>query len=214
MLVCLQDLVDIDKSELLLTLAQILAELTLKVLDPQDIVLDPVCSVDLLSLCKVALELKVKGPLVLLKIDVPAVEVTQLKVSDVVNFQQGFEVLEEIVVVLFLQLLLTEVCNLCQGFEERRLVVWGVLLVVEIDQVHQHWISLVPCESVGLAENLLLIKIEPKIKRVIDESQRDHLEAKLNDAKVNCGQKVAEAFAPLSAKIVKLDPCCLVHFAV
>ena len=135
-------IVHINESEILFTLTQLLAQLFLQVLHSEHVILDVVILVELLSLCKVAFKLKIKRPLVLLQVDLPSVKVFQFEVSDVVYLYERLEVLIQVVVILFAELLAREVGDLGHGFYQGGACARIDLLFMETDQVLHHHVPL------------------------------------------------------------------------
>ena len=179
----LQQIVHIDKSQVLLSFSELFAEVFLKVLYSGDIVADIVRLVDFLSLGKVSLELEVEGALVLLQVNLPPVEVLELEVGDVVDLDERLEVLVQVVVVFLAQLFTAEVCNLSHGLDQGRAGAWVHLLLVEAYQVLDDHVRLLLRKVLARGQKLGDLGSEREVQTLVDHIERKVLHAKPNETK-------------------------------
>lgn len=82
-----QHLIDINESHVFLTIAQFFTQLRFQILDSLNIVRYSYFFITLLGLVKFSTEFMVKGLLVLDKVYIPAIEIRQIEVIDVINLQ-------------------------------------------------------------------------------------------------------------------------------
>lgn len=85
LLVLFQQIVYVNECQVFLAISELLSQRLLKVFNSKYIIFNSVVLVNLVSLAKLAFELQIERFLIVVEVDVPAVEVRQLQILNVVN---------------------------------------------------------------------------------------------------------------------------------
>lgn len=161
--------------------------------DPLNVTLNFVLLVDLECLIELTSHLVLKSSLVLVEVELPAIEVRQLQISNMIDLQQSVKVLVNVEVVLLLEDLLGEVSYLSQTLQPRglaRCCFLSLLLLVELNQVECHHVLANMRNALAIIKNVLLIGANADEASLVHHSNRHVFQGQPEIQELDCVEEV------------------------